>query len=633
MPMRPLNACRTLFVLLLASAGARAACPVDVTHYRVGANTTWCSHASIQSAIDEAGACPAVVEITREHLLYTGAFCDPNNANGCHLSISGKNITLQGRADGETCYALTQCFPGPTCPAPSSTAPLVTLDGGNDGRVLTISGASSVNVRNLTITHGAADYNGKGGGIYYSGVGNLNIARSTISFNYAGFGGGILLEASGGTANLRLLDNALVLSNIAQFSGGGIIVSRTSVLYAQKTPALIGLNEALGEDPLNHTQVGGYGGGVVINGPARADIGSGGYGGLGVIYGNKAVYGGGLAVFGGEDGFFTQAGRANLYTTDAAQPVTIQGNFASVRGGALYSKGYSSYVPNVYNQGQTCISNGRIVDNAAPDGAIAYLDWGSDIVNQYSGSNLYINTAICGGTASVACPPGSTCNQAYDNVSRDDNANPKPGSAIVVGKSSSFRADKLDLRGSTGAHLVYITGDDYAYQDDGLLRSCLLADNSVTDTLIHDGANTLDVENCTIAGNVIGAGFVLDANTLFNSLVFQPGKLIGTISNGSSYVLANTGAFTPNGTLKTTDDPRFVDPAHSNYHLLLASLAVDYAGGQGGGTDLDGYPRDKDLAAHPDTFGPRDLGAYERQSAFGCDLALDVVFCDGFQAE
>jgi len=632
--MRNSNASQTplMLLLLLASISVHAACPLDPVHFRVGADPTYCTHDNIKAAIDAvANTCPVIIEVTREHL-YGGGYCDPNNPVGCHLSISGKNITLQGRADGETCFVLDQCIPAP-CPAPSSTAPLVTLDGGSNGRVLSISGGN-VNLRNLTITHGAADYNGKGGGIYYSGAGNLNIARSTISFNYAGYGAGIAVEGSGGTANLRLQDNTFVLSNSAQYSGGGVLVAGTSVLYAQQTPALIGLNEAIGEDPFSHVQVGGYGGGVEINGPARADIGSGGYGGLGVIYGNKAIDGGGLAVFAGQDSD-SSVGLANLYTTDPSNPVTIQGNFASSRGGALYSKGYVSFISNTFTLASTCVGNGRIVDNAAPDGAIAYLDWDSDIANDYVGSRLYINTSNCGGTPSVACPPGAACNQAYDNVSTDENANPKPGSAIVVGKSSSFRADKLDLRGSTGSHLLYITGDNYSnYSDDGLLRSCLLADNNVTGTLIVDGAQTLHVENCTIAGNVIGGTTVAqgNSNSLLNSLIFQPDLPVGQFQQ-ATYVLANNSTGLPaSATVNTVVDPKFVDPQNSDYHLLLASPAVDYAGGLGG-TDLDGYPRDVDLTAHTNTFGPRDLGAYERQSAFACDLNSDVVFCDGFEAQ
>jgi len=620
-------------MLLLVSIGAQAACPLDVAHLRVGADTTYCTHDNIQAAINSVtNSCPVVIEVTREHL-YGGGYCDPDNSDGCHLSIGGKNITLQGRADGETCYVLTQCIPGPSCPAPSSTAPLVTLDGGSNGRVISISGGN-VNIRNLTITHGSAGYNGKGGGVYYSCAGNLNISRSTISYNYGGFGAGIHVEGSGGTANLRLLDYALVLSNSAQYSGGGILMAGTSVLFAQQAPTLIGLNEAIGEDPISQTPSGGYGGGVEINGPARADIGSSGYGAFGVIYGNKAIYGGGLAVFAGQDSDSSR-GLANLYTSDPSNPVMIRGNFASSRGGAVYSKGYVSFLSNTFTEASTCIGNGRIADNAAPDGAIAYLDWDSDVANDRVGSGLYINTSTCGGTTSVACPPGTACNQAYDNVSTDENGNPKPGSAIVVGKSSSFRADKLDLRGSTGTHLLYITGDNYSnFADDGLLRSCLLADNDVSGALIVDGAQTLQIENCTIAGNVIGGTTVAQGNpnSLLNSLVFQPDLPVGSFQQ-ATYVLANNTTGLPaSATVKTVADPKFVDPQNSDYHLLLASAAIDYAGGLGG-SDLDGYPRDVDLAVHANAFGPRDLGAYERQSAFGCDLNPDLIFCDGFQAQ
>jgi hypothetical protein len=118
-------------------------------------------------------------------------------------TITGKSVTLQGRADGETCYALTQCFPGPTCPAPSSTAPLVTLDGGNDGRVLTISGASNVNLRNLTITPAPPTITAGWRDLLFR-CRQPEYRALTISFNYAGSGAEFLeLRRHGKPATAR----------------------------------------------------------------------------------------------------------------------------------------------------------------------------------------------------------------------------------------------------------------------------------------------------------------------------------------------------------------------------------------------------------------------------------------------
>jgi hypothetical protein len=61
----------------------------------------------------------------------------------------------------------------------------------------------------------------------------------------------------------------------------------------------------------------------------------------------------------------------------------------------------------------------------------------------------------------------------------------------------------------------------------------------------------------------------------------------------------------------------------------MTSLGVDFAPAIGG-ADLDRVPHDVDLPTVPNTYGPRDLGAYEIQRTFACGTA-DTVFCDGFE--
>ena len=147
--------------------------------------------------------------------------------------------------------------------------------------------------------------------------------------------------------------------------------------------------------------------------------------------------------------------------------------------------------------------------------------------------------------------------------------------------------------------------------------------------MIADSSGTLTVDNCTIAGNTIGGTIVASGGSLTNSLIYQPG--VSSSFDTATYVLANDISLLPPGaTVNTIADPKFVDPGNGDYHLQLSSPAIDYAGGLGG-TDLDGYPRDVNLAAAPDAFGPRDLGAYERQTAFACDDQPDALFCATFE--
>lgn len=77
--------------------------------------------------------------------------------------------------------------------------------------------------------------------------------------------------------------------------------------------------------------------------------------------------------------------------------------------------------------------------------------------------------------------------------------------------------------------------------------------------------------------------------------------------------------------------PDFVNAAGGDYHLRPDSQGVDYAPADSNiSIDLDDRPRDVDLDSVPNIYGPRDLGAYERQNAFFECGASDSIFCDGF---
>ena len=95
------------------------------------------------------------------------------------------------------------------------------------------------------------------------------------------------------------------------------------------------------------------------------------------------------------------------------------------------------------------------------------------------------------------------------------------------------------------------------------------------------------------------------------------------------YVLSMEVASLAQGSHVVQADPSFVDVASGDYHLLPISLAIDRAPPVAGDTlDLDGLPRDQDIASIPNQDGVRDLGAYERQLRY-CGAA-DTIFCSGF---
>jgi len=176
------------------------------------------------------------------------------------------------------------------------------------------------------------------------------------------------------------------------------------------------------------------------------------------------------------------------------------------------------------------------------------------------------------------------------------------------------------------------------------LSNCLLADNVLTQELLAQtgGAGAfLSVDSCTIAGNQIGAPYTLLAPggfNMHNSIIDQPGRATvdpaQTDSARITHVLSNDRSTLPDSAYIDEGEPTFVDAAHGDYHLRLASLGVDaapvetYPGAPK--ADLDRRPRVYDQPAVSNYFGPMDLGAYELQPS--CAHA-DTVYCDGFEIQ
>jgi predicted outer membrane repeat protein len=360
-------------VLLFIAGDASAVCLFGPTHLRVGADAQHCQYNDIQSAINAADGsadCPTIIDITREHL-YTNQ----------HLNIDNKTrgVTLQGWGDGVTCAMIpgTRFDYSP----PASTNPLVTLDGSNStGSVLYVTGNTNLAIRNLTLTRGnnggTGDNNAVGGGIHFDGQGSLTLTRSVVSFNNAAYGAGIDVSGSSGPVAFTLGSDSYVLSNTASVSGGGLRVRHDTRLYALQPNTFIAFNQAPN----------GYGGGLEVIGPARADIGSPGWGGTGVIYGNSAMYGGGMDIL-AFDG--NADATVRLFSTDPAHPVRLQGNTASHAGGAVYMKGYKSALPIGTAYTYFCAWDFRIDDNVAQEGTAFYGDTDTDAFGETASAKFF----------------------------------------------------------------------------------------------------------------------------------------------------------------------------------------------------------------------------------------------------
>jgi hypothetical protein len=562
--------------------------------YTVGGDAA-CGFTEIQDALDAAAANPG------EDYVWIAA-----NASytGQQLLVSNQDVDIEG--------GFTDCsdFDIDTM--------LTTVSGsGNSGwAVFSIDGTSHVFMSNLFITGANRGDGDEGGGIWFGGNGALVMQMTTIGANRAGYGGGISVTPSGGPVTVQLLHDSLILNNTAHVSGGGIRIEGDTRLYAVSPNTTFTLN----------TAETGYGGALEVLGPARADLGSAGYNGLALIYGNDADAGGGIAVIGGSGG----AGYVRVFTTDAQNPTRIDDNFASGNrgGGGIYANSGGGF------QGVACLYDFNMTNNIAEDGAAVYAD---------EGLGFYMNSAPdffpnCGdepisALGAVQCSAGPACNAISGSLTQHADGSPSAGAVIKAGTSSQLLMDRLRMADNLGAWMVRI--------DDGFgvseISNCLIANNGVSNTLISGvSISAMDIANCTFANNGIDLGYVIasDCCLLFDSsIIDQPGVQAVDFTGDASlfisnYVLANDTSTLNGSTSSIQGAPSFVDAANRDYHLQISSLGVDYAPAAAN-VDLDGNTRNADMPGAPNAYGPLDLGAFERQSSCG---AADSLFCNGFDA-
>ena len=604
--------------LLLASAEVLALCPIGASYIHVG-NDANCDFADIQSAINAVTCHDTTILVSSEGgtLSYSGQ----------HLEINGNSMVIEGTANACAGGGGGNNLVGKVTPDSAPPAPAVVLHGDGSDSVIYIHGDSIVTLESLTLTGGGGTY---GGGVHFSGTGALYINDTTINFNNAQYGGGIQFNGNGGAASLTLEAGTIIDENTAFVNGGGIEIQNSARLFALQPYTFIGYNAA-----------GGHGGGISVFQGGMIDIASPGYNGGPVLQFNNAAYGGGISVDGDQTSL-QQVTIARVFSVDPDNPVQISGNTASQEGGAVYLKPFISGTADAVGDVSFCAFDFRIEDNIAQEGTALYADTDSSIGNGSLGGTIQLNgTDNCGPESPTAfgatpCAADAPCNTVSTNVAENSSDHPTSGSAILLQEAAHLSADRLVMRGNMGAHAVRTFDGDIS------VSNCLLADNTFSAERVRvesDGAPYTSIDSCTFVNNSVGAASVIySASKLSftNSIVDEPG--VATLEFTASpsdltvnYVLTNDDSTLPlGGTAVIEGEPTFVDAAHGDYHLRPTSLGVDFAPATGG-YDLDRAPRDVDLIQVANYLGPRDIGAYERQSAFdGCG-AGDSIFCNGFE--
>lgn len=579
--------------ILAVSALAASAGRADAAVYTVGLQSD-CSHANVQAAVNAAQSNPGPDTIR----VWSS------------VTWTGQQISIDSDQDLELIGGFANC----SAATPNGTRSELNGAGGDARPVLTIRGNGVFRLRHLKIAGGDQDGDDNGGGIYFEGGGILDIADSSITENIAYDGGGIYAVGTTLAAELVLGANVNVQANTARKSGGGVVAKSIEMsLVGPNSSILFNVAEGTGGS-------GGNGGGLAVVSDqfkSYAYISSNGIGGIGAIYGNEAVNGGGIAVLGGVES--AQEAEVHIFSTDSANPVRINGNTATSRGGGIYLK------PDIGSSGDTAPAAARlwyafVIDNEAADGAAAYVDHDSAGAATI-GSGLYFNylgtLAPPRPPAALPCPVGAPCGAISGNV-----ANTDTGAVVKLNQQGFFSGRRLLVQDNTAARLIDAAGDGNL---DVYLYNSLITGNSVAQELLRqpdDDSGILVLIHGTVADNTIGAPHVIFANdelVVRNSIVSQPGKL--TVAPGADTLtvenlLTNSTTNLPAGAVFA--GPRFVDPARGNYRLKAGARGVDYA--PVSTTDfisesLDGQAHTIDVpiagASQPNRFA--DVGAYERQ--------------------
>lgn len=601
-------------LLVVAAVALLATVPAQAFTYLVGAGGGACDYSTIQAAINGAASNPGpdVIRVARDQAYTAQA-----------LTIGTQDLTIVGGY--ASCAAAL-----PEGALPSGLT-VVSGQGGSSASVFTISGAGVRDLRNLGVQRGDPGANGAGGGIRFEGRGDLILRESVVSFNDAGFGGGVYFFGDGGgPAVLTIEAGTLITGNTAHESGGGVEIGGQARMFMLRDRSSIQGNQALGLQGQ-----GGLGGGVLVVAPALVDIGSPGYNGSAALDGNTALRGGGLAAVtlpGGDDDV-----GARFFATDGARPVRVRGNRAAVSGGGIFLR------PNRCGILSACDGAARLVmftsqmdGNRAPDGAAIFGDYEAPALVFPLGSYVVLGRcptddpeftcldqtgfpetiAALGGQKN--CQPGAPgCNSVDNNLAVDGNGVVTDGATIAAPKGAVWMGG-MTIAGNTGGNavggypgLVVITG------------SQLILNSLSSDLLRAEG--TLYIYNSTVGGNVLGgATHVMRMSsdgyfTLKSSVVWQPGKLTllypGTPGSrvNIQYNVLSDNTTTP-GLVNRQVDPRFNFPPSGDFRLRISSPALDYAPPLAGtDLDLDGRPHDQQVRPGPQRELVRDVGAFERQ--------------------
>ena len=404
------------------------------------------------------------------------------------------------------------------------------------------------------------DSGGSGGGIYITGVSDVSITNSEISYNWAIDGGAI--NFFHGSGKLELIGNQIV-GNTGRSTSGGInvdvlggnlaftlkncnIQGNESANWAGGIRIMNGNNRMTSEISGNkiHDNKSLNGGGIYMAGTTlelRSDS----------IFNNSAIYGGGgISVGGGNSILTLKEGLVIMNnTTDnlgggvfCARTVnatvildgaTIANNTAKNYGGGVY----------IHNKGTFTMKSGSITNNTASYGGGVYMDRNS-IISIEDGS-ITNNTASYGGGVSV----GYTHNANYNSTMTMTGGTIANNSASWGGGVHNCSA--LNVSGGTIA-------DNSAQYGGGVA-------NMSGHTFNFEGGSILRNEAVRQGGGIMNQGTVN-----FSNGTISYNQTAGTDLNSGGGGVYNHGTFfMENGTISNNTSARFGGGVHNHVTFEL----------------------------------------------------------------
>ncbi len=408
---------------------------------------------------------------------------------------------------------------------------------------------SGATVINSQIYSNTADYSG--GGIYLNGAHGATLTGNQIHHNTAGSDGAGIY---GRNSTAALLANNQIYDNQASFYGGGCYLTQTT-------------GAALAHNTFSNNQGGGAAVYLYLNTSVTLESNEMVENRTGTaVYLNSEHD----ALLAGNQLVGNRAGAVGIY---ASTRVTLTGNVIQENWGA--QQGTGVYVGS---SADVTLSANQVKNNQTDGlGGGIYLYDSSRVT--LIANRIENNSAVWygGGIRAQNCDQLIVQgNVLYRNRARAGGAMEGTGLTDLLLVNNVVAENSLTPLGSGAGGLEL-------YQSNVQMAHNTLVDNQGWGIYLYLNAH-LTMTNNIMAGHLVGLYLNMAQATLDSTLWGA-----GDWANGEDWAAMSSEVVTE--TASIWGDPAFVDPVFGNYHILLASAAVDVGVDAGVTVDIDGDPR------------------------------------------